>query len=212
MTFEYPPQTKISFENQVEFDVPEDFKNDPFNYVENFGVNIKSGEKKFDDNNRLREDPTAVKILPEWNFDGESIIPVAKMVNLEKGKVGESGDPLYEYNIIKHVRSFGLPAPKPILSVERDGNYIFLTEKVAGTNWYERDSLHLDKRGWTSDEIQKLMSQAEEKMKDLSKQFENVGIIRSWKIKDMVFDIDLESKTIKSVIPTDFERTKIISK
>lgn len=133
MSFENPSEINISFEDGIEQFIPEDFKNNPLGYIENFGINIKGGEKKFDEDNNLREDPSAVKVLPEWLLDNKSIIAVAKIVNPEKGKVGASGDPMYEYNIIKYVRSLGLPAPKPILSLEQNGTHVFLTEKVSGT-------------------------------------------------------------------------------
>lgn len=45
-------------------------------------------------------------------------------------------------------------------------------------------------------------------MEQLKKKFEEAGIIRTWKLKDMVFDIDIENKTIRSIVPTDWERTK----
>ena len=46
-------------------------------------------------------------------------------------------------------------------------------------------------------------------MKELQRRFETIGLIRTWKLKDMIFDVDLVAKTIKSITPTDWERTKI---
>ena len=40
--------------------------------------------------------------------------------------------------------------------------------------------------------------------------FEQSGVVRGWKLKDMVFQIDVENKKVISVVPTDWERTKII--
>ena len=37
------------------------------------------------------------------------------------------------------------------------------------------------------------------------------GIIRKWKLKDMVLDVDFESKKVVGITPTDWERTKINS-
>jgi len=215
MSFENPNQlekttfSKINFESGSEDAVPEDFKDNPFDYVKSFGVNIKNGERKIDDVGAVREDPNAVKLLPKWQFRESEFIPVAKIINLLKGEVGNSEDPFYEYNIIRHIRSLGLPAPEPILSVEKDGEYMFLTKKVSGINWYERDLLKLDEKGWTEEDIAGFLRQAQIKMEELAKTFEAQGIIRSWKLKDMVFEIDLDKKTIISVVPTDFERTRI---
>ena len=46
-------------------------------------------------------------------------------------------------------------------------------------------------------------------MEELQSQFEEAGITRGWKLKDMVFDIDVENKRIVGMTPTDWERTKI---
>jgi chromosome segregation ATPase len=43
----------------------------------------------------------------------------------------------------------------------------------------------------------------------LEEVFEEYGIKRGWKEQDMVFDIDEQSKEIKKITPTDWERTKI---
>ena len=49
-------------------------------------------------------------------------------------------------------------------------------------------------------------------MIELQQHFEEAGIIRSWKLKDMIFNIDIENKRINGIVPTDWERTKIDEK
>lgn len=200
---EQPHNLDISFEGDRFYFVPEEFKRNPFGYFESRGINIKKDEKKIEDG-QIKEDPTAVKILPKWSYGSKEIIPVAKRVNTAKGQVGRSNNPLYEYEVIKYVRSLGLPAPKPILSVKQNNNYMFLTEKVQGMNWYEKSTLRLSER-----DAAKLMAQAEEQMNELSRRFHEKGIVRPWKLNDMVFDLDMRRKTINSIVPVDFERTTI---
>jgi SpoVK/Ycf46/Vps4 family AAA+-type ATPase len=82
-------------------------------------------------------------------------------------------------------------------------------EKVQGIGWYEKDALHLKEKGYTDEDIEALKRQAEEQMLALQARFEEAGIERGWKLKDMIFDIDIESKTIRGITPVDWERTKI---
>ena len=61
-----------------------------------------TGEIKYDETGRIREDPTAVKDLPIWkNTEGVEIQTVGRRVNATKGVVRESGDPFYEYKILE---------------------------------------------------------------------------------------------------------------
>ncbi len=77
-------EPKIEILGNYEKFFPDEFKKDPLHYIETYGINIKSGEKKFDEEGRLREDPDAVKDLPEWEKDGEKLRLVAKLVNRKK--------------------------------------------------------------------------------------------------------------------------------
>jgi hypothetical protein len=219
MSFEKPtfepnkeaePQVKIEVESGCEQFVPEDFKQNPLGYFESQGKNIKSGQIKRDETGRVREDPTAVKELPIWSdSEGNQLNAIGKRVNIEKGKVGESGDPFYEYRIMETVRDAGLPTPRPIAKVEQSGAHLIVMEKVQGIGWYEKDALHLKEKGYTDEDIEALKRQAEEQMLALQARFEEAGIERGWKLKDMIFDIDIESKTIRGITPVDWERTKI---
>jgi hypothetical protein len=49
-------------------------------------------------------------------------------------------------------------------------------------------------------------------MSELKTQFDTAGVVRSWKLKDMVFEVDVENKKIASMVPTDWERTRIVEK
>jgi hypothetical protein len=193
--------------------VPQEFLDDPAGYFEREGKNIKVGEIKYDQTGRVREDPTAVKDLPVWrNTEGVEIQSVGRRVNIAKGAVGESDDPFYEYKILERLAQMGLTAAKPIAKAEQSGTHIIVMERIPGIRWSEKDSLNLKEKGYSDEKIAALMSEAEQKMSDLKTQFDEAGVIRSWKLKDMVFEVDIENKKITSMVPTDWERTKIIEK
>lgn len=216
MNFEEPKfeqvGPKVEVESEYEGFIPDDFKNDPFGYFEREGKNIKPGEVKYDESGRIREDPTAVKELPIWMDDKNNEIRViGKRVNVEKGEVGKSGDPFYEYRILQIVHELDLPAPHPVAKVESGSQHLIVMGKVAGINWYEKEILRLRERGYSDEDIEGLRRQAEEKMLELKRRFDDVGIIRGWKLKDMVFDIDVDNKVIRGIVPVDWERTRIDS-
>jgi hypothetical protein len=204
------PDLEIEVKSGYESFISEEFRKNPMGYFETKGVNIKTGEIKRDDAGVVKEDPSAVKELPVWtDKDKKELRVIGKRVNVEKGKVGESGDPFYEYKMIEIVRNVGLPAPKLVAKVEQQGVHLILTEKVTGIGWYEKNALKLKERGYGNEDVDNLKQEAEKQMNELKEQFEEAGIIRDWKLKDMIFDIDIENKKIKNITPTDFERTKI---
>ncbi len=201
---------EIEIEQAYKNFVPDEFKKDPIGYFKLKGKNIKSGEIKRDKTGRVREDPTAVRELPIWfDANGNELKTIGKRVDIRKGKIRESANPFYEYQIMELINDIGLPASKPIAKVEQAGNYLIVMEKVQGTSWYEKNNLLLKENGYTDEEIRNLEKQAEEKMAQLRAEFEEAGVKRSWKLKDMIFDIDIENKTIRKIIPVDWERTEI---
>lgn len=207
---ESTPKARIEVESGYETFVPEQFRQDPLGYFESQGENIKSGEIKRDETGRVREDPTAVKELPTWtDTNGNELHVIGKRVNIEKGKVGESGDPFYEYRVMEIISEAGLPAPRPIARVEQSGAHLIVMEKVQGISWYDKDTLRLKDKGYTDEDMGTLRQQAEGRMAQLQAQFEEAGIQRGWKLKDMIFDIDIENKIVRGIIPVDWERTKI---
>jgi len=210
LNFKQESQAKIEVEPGFDDFVPEEFRQDPIKYFENRGRNIKPGEIERDETGRVREDPTAVKELPVWtNASGQELRVIGKRVNPEKGEVAKSGDPFYEYKIMKIVNSAGLPAPRPIAKVEQNGVYLIIMEKVPGIGWYEKNALKLKEKGYSNEDIENLKRQAETIMRELQQRFEEAGIVRDWKLKDMIFILDIENKRIRAVVPIDWERTKI---
>ncbi len=214
--FEQPPDQgreptpQIKLENGFQDFPPEEFINDPVGYFEREGKNIKSGEIKYDEDGGIKEDPTAVKDLPEWhNAQDEQLHTVGKRVNVEKGEIGKSGDPFYEYKILETIRDINLPAPRPVAKAEQDETHLIVMERATGIRWWEVKSLRLKEQGYTDEDIKNLQNEAQRKMEELQSQFEEAGITRGWKLKDMVFDIDVENKRIVGMTPTDWERTKI---
>ena len=199
-------KARVEIEHGYENFIPQDFKLDPIGYFEKEGKNIKQGEAKFDSLGIIREDPTAVKELPEWaDLKGNKLKTIGKRINVEKGSVGESGDPFYEYKIMKMVNDLKFPVAKTIAKVQQGDIYMFVMEKIEGVGWYEKETLDLKKNN-------DLKQKAEEIMSELKKQFDEAGIIRNWKLKDMIFNVDIEKKEIKNIVPTDWERTKIDNK
>ncbi len=206
-------QNKTSIEIHQEFAgyVPDEFKQDPFSYFETHGTNIKQGEIQYHTDGSVSEDPTAVKDFPVWqNENNDALYTVAKKVNLEKGMINKTDDPFYEYMVMEYVRSKGLPCPRPIVKVSDGKNgHLIVMERAPGLRWSYRHSLV--KQGLTDDEVDGLHKKAEAMMLDLQKEFEQKGIMREWKLSDMVFDIDIANKDIRSLTPVDWERTKISS-
>lgn len=212
-TQEDAPKPKVDIESEFVDFVPQEFLDDPAEYFEREGKNIKTGEIKYDETGRVREDPTAVKDLPIWkNKEGAEIKTVGRRVNTAKGVVGESGDPFHEYSILERLAQMGLPAAKPVAKVEQAGTHIIVMERIPGLRWSERDSLNLKEKGYSDEDIAALMAEAEQKMNELKARFDEAGVIRGWKLKDMVFEVDVENKKIASMVPTDWERTKIVEK
>ncbi len=140
-------QAKIEVESGYEAFVPDEFKQDPLGYFESQGKNVKLGEIKRDETDRVRGDPTATKELPIWtDASGSELHAIGKRVNIEKGKVGESGDPFYEYRVMELISEAGLPTPRPVAKVEQSGTHLIVMEKVQGIGWYDKDAMHLKER------------------------------------------------------------------
>ncbi len=210
-TQEDAPTPKVEVKPEFASFVPQEFLDDPVGYFEREGRNIKKGEIKYDEEGRVREDPTAVKDLPPWkSAGGVELQTVGRRVNTAKGVVGESGNSFHEYEILEQLAQMGLPAAKPVAKAEQADIRIIVMERIPGFRWSERDSLKLMDKGYSDEDITRLMVDAEEKMNKLRVRFDEAGVLRTWKLKDMVFDIDIENKRIRSIVPTDWERTKIV--
>lgn len=202
-------EARVEPKPETESFVPEEFKSEPAKYFEEKGENVKSGEIKHHEDGTVREDPTAVKDLPDWeNASGEKIKVVGKRINAEKAQVGKTGDPFHEYKVIELVTDAGLPAPRLIAKAEQNNQYLFIMERVAGIRWSERTQI-LRESGMSEEAIENWQQKAREKMQTLGDVFEEYGIRRGWKEQDMIFDIDEQTKEIKKITPTDWERTKI---
>ncbi|MFZ2521865.1 MAG: hypothetical protein WAX44_02680 [Minisyncoccia bacterium] len=216
MSYENPnqsenvPVSEIEIEKDFDAFVPEGFRADPFGYFEAKGRNIKSGEIQYDEQGGVKEDPTATKDLPIWkNEQGEELHTVGKKVNTIKSQVGKSGDPFYEYSIMEIAREFDLPAPVPIAKVKRDNEHLVVMKKIEGIRWTDEGMKPITESDLTDTDKQDLLTQAQQMMDDLQKQYERIGLSRNWKLKDMIFDVDIPGRKVLKVTPTDWERTKI---
>lgn len=217
MSFETPsenkelaPSLKIEIEGHFSEFVPEDFKANPLGYFEEKGVNIKSGEATYDELGVINEDPTAVKDLPAWtNSEGQILHSVAKRINIEKAQIKKTADPFYEYKVMEIAQELGLPAPRPVAKIEQSGVHMIVMERVSGLRWVNNDIKYIKEKGYSKEDLARLEAEANEMMLSLSKTYEDAGIIRSWKLRDIIFDVDIENKKLKSLTPVDWERTKL---
>lgn len=203
---------KLHIENQYDNFLPEEFRDNPQKYIEDNGENIKSGEIKYHDDGSLREDPTASRFLPEWqNKQGEVIQPISKKVNRKKVRTrtestGEKfEDPLLEYKMMSLCQILNLPSAKPIGFVEQDDDLYTLMERVRGYAWTKRDKEALGKLGLVMEDEELIQRQIEEQMSELKDKYEEFGIYRKWKHKDMIFNLDVENKTVTVIVPVDWE-------
>jgi len=203
---------ELNIESQYDDFLPDNFRDNPQRYIEDQGENIKSGEIKYHEDGSVREDPTASKFLPEWkNNQGKIMQPVSKKVNLEKVRTrteieGEKfEDPLLEYKMMSLCQALDLPSAKPIGFVEQGDDLYTLMERVKGYTWTKRDKEALGKFGLIAEDQEPIQRQIEEQMSVLKEKLEEFGIYRKWKHKDMVFDLDVENKTITGIVPVDWE-------
>lgn len=200
----------IEIESKFEGFVPEEFRRDPFGYVEREGRTIKVGDVLYKDDGAVREDPGAVKDLPIWTDGREAELRlVAKTVNVDKAQVQKTQNPFYEFDVMRYVRGLGLPAAEPIAKIRQDDRSMILMERVAGYRLIGDIATTLKDEGYTEDEIRALELRANSLMADLQRKFSEAGIERKWKLADMVVDIDLETRRIRSMVPVDWERTVI---
>lgn len=192
--------------------VPLEFRLDPFGYFEKKGKNVKSGEIRRDDSGRVRDDPTAVKDMTWVADDGSQIEVVGKKVNIKKGHVAKTNNPLHEFTVLTRAHEFNLPCAKPIARAENGDEHLLVTERIKGFRLSSGSKIEeiLREKRFDARSLADFKAQAEEIMTELQKKFEGAGIIRTWALKDMVVDVDFENKKIISLIPTDWERTKLI--
>ncbi len=213
----------IEIEPGFEAFVPPEFRNDPLRYFEERGRNIRRGEVKYKPTGEIKKDPTAIKELPVWVDDhARELIVVAKRINVQKAEVAQSNDPFHEYRVMLIAREFGLPCPQPVARIVELGTYLFVMERVAGLrlvgrdlgviHWLRQDEALLKDKGreFSAEEFDRLMLEASRMMSGLQSRYESVGLIRSWwRLKDMILDVDLDRRVLRSITPIDWEKTRI---
>jgi hypothetical protein len=217
MNFEQPQiEQKVEKEPNIFIEAkyrpfaPSAFLEDPVGYFEREGENIKSGGVRFKKDGSISEDPTATKWLPTWhNENGNELRVVAKRVNVEKSEIGRASDPFYEFHVMEEVRKRGLPTVAPIAKIEQGDTHLVVMEQASGMRWSKDTSELLKVLGYTDVDIESIKEQTLRKMEQLKEQFEASGIIRKWKLADVLFEIDIEAKKVTGATPIDWERTVI---
>lgn len=196
------PETspKIEIKTGYEDFVPTEFKEDPFDYFSQNGQNLKPWTDKI-----------KVKEFIWTNQQKQQLAVVAKIISW-KEEIKNSNDPFYEYNLMEIIRNLHLPTANPLIKVEQNDKYLIVTERIPGINFAEIEQLvpQLKAQGYNETDIEDLKKQILIYIENLKEKFEAAGIYKDpWKLKDMIFDIDIKNKKIKQVIPTDWERTKV---
>jgi len=211
---------ELIIERGYEKFLPQNFKDDPTRYFEEFGQKVKPGEKiTYNEKGDIMENPDSVKDFPVWrDLEGGELWTVCKKINQNRGEIKRATDPFYEYKILELLRELDLPAAKPIAKVKQNESCFMVMEKIPGIRWNERDILRSKALGFSEEDFKNLEAQAGELLAELKETFAQAGIIRQpveelgmsgWELKDMVFIIDLENKKVLKIIPTDWEMTII---
>lgn len=194
------PLVRVEIEPDFVDFAPQEFKDDPFRYFHSKGINVKE---------TVKGDVDKVKDLPAWKSDsGEEIGVLGKQVAVEKAEIGKSGDPFYEYELMKKIRRLGLPCAKPIAKATQGNRHIIFMEKVEGFRTTTIDKKRLAEAGISEADLPGLVEQAKEMIAFWKTKFEAAGFFRAWRAKDMVYQIDPAQKKILGLVPTDWERTK----
>jgi len=209
---------RINVERAYEKFLPQSFKEDPGAYFNEYGKQVKSGiEKTYNEKGQIIDNPDSVKDFPVWtDSENNKLVPVCKRVNLERGEIKKSKNPFYEYKILELLQELNLPAAKPIAKVKQNETFFIVMEKISGLRWNEVNTLKKDEFGFSEEDLKNLKVQINEEMERLKEIFSKAGIIRqpvtelglsAWEMKDMVFDVDLKTKKLLKITPTDWEMT-----
>ncbi|MDO8489829.1 MAG: hypothetical protein Q7S47_00260 [bacterium] len=192
--------------------IPTEFKDDPKKYINENGVNIKSGEIEFHENGSIKEDPAAAKFLPWWyDVSGNVLAVVSKKVNSEKNytktdsNARRTVDLLLEYRMMCLCKILNLPTANPIGYTMQSGDTYIIMERVRGLTWTKKDFQKLKEQGLPSGGKELIRNQIEILMQELNKVFEKFGIFRKWKQEDMIFDFDNTSNRVTKITPVDWE-------
>lgn len=198
------PDGTLEIEVSLEPFLPPAFVADPMKYFDEQGSDVREGEVKYK-KGRIWDDPTAVRDFPVWrNPRGEELRVVCKRVNRYKSQVRDSGDPFYEYRILQLVRELGFMTARPLARIGQRGDHFIVTEKVEGLRWVRRRDAGLDKPACA-----RIRAEAKPIMLRLEAAHADVGISRPWGIKDMILQLDPDTRAVRTVIPVDWERAKL---
>lgn len=193
----------ILIEQGFEDRLPSDFLSDPFAYVAQHGVQVKEGEPTIDDNQVVREDPTAVLDLPL----GDTQV-VVKRVNSQKGEIKKRDNVYHEYEVMLEVIKRGLKTAQPIAYIDGGTQQMFLMEALPGTRWIKQTKRLLKKEhGYSDEDLAFISYQIQEKATEMEKIYAEQGVFRNrWKEQDMIIDLDVERKRVLGITPIDWER------
>jgi hypothetical protein len=204
LTIQIPDGT-LEVEECLEPFLPPAFVADPMRYFDEQGVRVREGDVTRDEAGRITDDPTAVRDFPVWsNPRGEAIRVVCKRVNRNKSQVRRTGDPFYEYRILQLVRALGFVTARPVGRIAQAATHFIITERSEGLRWVQRWDAGLKKI-----ERDRIRAEAEVIMARLQAALTDAGIRRPWNIKDMILQLDADTRAVRAVIPVDWEQAKL---
>ncbi len=150
---------------------------------------------------KFKTEGVTVKYFDDTNIPKIKIIDGKwyKAIEQDKSSVSKSGLIFLEPLLMIYAAKKGLSSPKVLAIAEDNEKALFVTEEIKGING---KALLMSNPNYQA----RLENEAE----NLRKQYEDAGIVRQMKLKDLVFQI--ENGQIIGAIPTDFERVKYNSK
>ncbi len=173
---------------------------------------------------RLAQQATAIKIAGSTDpYPNEAVYEMSLSTNSDsrdviiKAIVPEKvHGPLDEYAALRLLDSLGIESAKPVARIflpGDEGNGFVVMDKLPGESGRLLEQ-RLQKHGVAEQRVQNLMNEALQKMEEIAEQVRSrAGLDKPWRLKDFMVEFSYDAngvpKTIKRLIPIDFERARV---